>query len=304
MPKQLGLFCILATLAAPAMAGPVHDAVKDGDIVEVTRLIAEGEDVNQTDPRLGTPLHQAAIWANAEMVELLLDEGADVNTDSPLLGTPLSMAAIKDNAEAVTVLLAAGADQRPRSTDGRTPLHAAAIGGNPAIIQMLVDAGGDVNARTTDDQNYAPTHSAGLAGHFDMVRLLRALGTTGPPVELVTGLLSTADVSSGGDYFESHCVGCHAVEKNPPGPRHGPNLWGVLGRDKASIEGFRYSPALQRTEGIWTFAELNAFLSSPTDYVPGTTMHVRTEGTAHRASLIAFLRQQSDAPLPFPTSPQ
>jgi cytochrome c len=239
------------------------------------------------------------------MIELLLDEGADVNAESPLLGTPLAIAALKDNAAAVVVLLAAGADQRPRSTDGRTPLHAAAIGGSPAIVQLLVDAGGDVNARTTDDQNYAPAHSAGLAGHFDIVLLLRALGSVGPPIESVTGLLSTADVAQGEEVFESNCSGgCHAIEENPAGHRAAPNLWGVIGRDKASVEEFRYSRALQRTGGTWTFAELNAFLASPTDYVPGTSMHVSIEDAADRASLMAFLRLQSDAPLPFPISPQ
>jgi len=305
MPKQLGFLGILVALAGPAMAGPLHDAVKDGNIAEVERLIAEGEDVNQTDTRLGTPLHQAAIWADAEMVELLLDKGADVNADSPLLGTPLSMAAIKDNMEVVVVLLAAGADQRPRSTDGRTPLHAAAVAGDPAIIQLLVDAGGDVNARTTDDQSYAPTHSTGLAGHFDVVRLLRALGTAGPAVESVTGLLSTADVTQGEELFESNCSGgCHAIEANPTGHRAAPNLWGVIGRDKASIEEFRYSRALKRTGGTWTFAELNAYLVSPTDYIPGTNMHIRVEDAADRANLMAFLQQRSDAPLPLPLSPK
>ena len=305
MPKQLGLFCILVAFTAPAMAGPVHDAVKAGDVVEVKRLIVEGEDVNQTNSRLGTPIHQAAIWANSEMIELLLDEGADVNAESPLLGTPLSIAALKNNAAAVVVLLAAGADQRPRSTDGRTPLHAAAIGGNPSIVQLLVDAGGDVNARTTDDQNYAPTHSAGLAGHFDIVLLLRALGAAGPPVELVTGLLSTADVTEGEEVFESNCSGgCHAIEENPTGHRAAPNLWGVVGRDKASVEEFRYSRALERIGGTWTFAELNAYLASPTDYVPGTSMHASIVDAADRASLMAFLRQQSDKPLPFPISLQ
>ena len=44
-------FAILATFASQAGAGPLHDAVKAGDIVKVTALIASGEDVNQDDGR-------------------------------------------------------------------------------------------------------------------------------------------------------------------------------------------------------------------------------------------------------------
>jgi cytochrome c len=170
------------------------------------------------------------------------------------------------------------------------------------MIQLLVEAGADVNARTNDTFDYAPVHSAGLAGHFDVVELLRALGATGPPIEPIADLLGSADVVQGEKTYTLYCNGCHGIEKN--GPAHLHPLWGVLGRDKASVEGVRYSEAFQRLFGKWTLAELNAFIASPVDHVPGTKMRVKgLRDPMERANLIAFLLQNSDDPPPLPLRP-
>jgi cytochrome c len=77
----------------------------------------------------------------------------------------------------------------------------------------------------------------------------------------------------------------------------------VLGRKKASVENFQYSLAFSRLVGAWTIAEVNAFIASPTDYVPGTNMDAVITDPTQRANLIAFLRQNSDDPLPLPQRP-
>lgn len=304
MTRLSALICLLLLLGPPAIAGPLHDAVKSDDVAEVKRLIAVGDDVNEMAQRLGSPLHQAAASASAEMAELLLASGADVNAESPLLGTPLAVAAAKGNVGVAAVLLARGADQRPKASDGRTPLHLAAVNGSAAMIELLIEAGANINARTTDDRNYAAIHSAGTAGHFDIVALLTALGATGPTVEPVIDRLASADPLEGEAVYEERCHICHkAVEKGLPARPSGPNLWSLIGKDKASSEGFKYSTALQRLGGRWTFAELNAYLASPTDYAPGTYMFVKVEDATQRAALIAYLRQRADDPVPLPLRP-
>lgn len=291
--------CLLTVLVLPAFAGPLHDAVKANDITEASRLIADGEDVNEMTRRLGSPLHQAAAVGDAEMAELLLANGADINADSPLLGTPLAVAAAKGNVPVAAVLLANGADQRPKSTDGRTPLHLAAVNGSAAMIELLVEAGADVNAR--DDRDQSASHAAATAGHFDLVALLAALGATGPTVEPVGGRLAPADPAEGEAIYEANCHMCHKeIAKGLPARPSGPNLWGLIGREKASAEGFKYSQALQRLGGTWTFAELNAYLASPSDYVPGTAMYVKVEDPDQRAALLVFLNAKSDDPAPLP----
>lgn len=67
------------------------------------------------------------------------------------------------------------------------------------------------------------------------------------------------------------CTGCHEIGD---GTKHGlgPDLRGVLGRRIASARGFSYSEALSELEGDWTEETLDAFLSDPAAFAPGTAM--------------------------------
>jgi cytochrome c len=74
----------------------------------------------------------------------------------------------------------------------------------------------------------------------------------------------------------------------------GPNLFGVAGRAVASAQGFEYSDALEALpmQGYqrWTEAPLDAFLMSPEDFAPGTTMtFVGMPDPKERANLVADL---------------
>jgi cytochrome c len=299
-------------LLLQAAAGPLHEAVKNGDIALVEILIANGEDVNQNDRYLGTPLHQAAIAGSRELAELLLAGGADANAENRILGAPLHVAAGKGYEAVAAVLIVNGANVSIRRRDGTTPLHVAAEGGHNTVVELLIANGAEVNAMkpgTGDSADYdPPVQLAGLNGHFDTVDLLRAYGARGPEVEPVAALLTSADVSKGEQVFRHSCGICHVVEKGSAAVKRGPNLWGVLGREKASFEGFAYSPAFARLVGTWTLAEFNAFIASPVDYVPGTSMgisdppgFVGVRDKMQRANLIAFLRLNSDDPPPLPS---
>jgi cytochrome c len=306
MTKLLIFAWAMVFLVSPATAGPLHDAVKAGDVAQVKQLIEQGEDVNQDDRRLGTPLHQAAVWGTREMAELLLAEGADANFDNSLLGTPLKLAAYKGNEAVAAVLIANGADVGAADAHGLTPLHAAAEGGRPALVELLVENGADVNARGLQEGHrpgYTPVISAGQFGHFDIVDLLRAYGATRPTIKPVAGLLASADPDAGAKVFDDTCIGCHSVDEGGR-TRVGPNLWSVLGREKASIEDFRYSEAFERLVGTWTLAEFNAFVAAPMEYVPGGAMRIDgVKDPTQRADLIAFLRQSSSDPPPLPQRP-
>jgi len=305
MSRSLTFACAIAVLASPASAGPLHDAVKAGDIAQVRLLIAEGEDVNKPQFPVGAPLHYAAVSGNTEIAELLLDEGAEVNLDSSL-GAPLKIAALKGHEAVALVLIAHGADILAPSGNGTTPLHAAAEGGHASMVELLIESGADVNARSVEKEegkNFAPIHSAGQSLHFDIVDLLRAYGATGPTIERITSLLASADVPAGEKAFNYACRGCHSTDQGGA-TGAGPNLWNILGRQKASVENFGYSEAFGRLVGTWTLPELNLFIAAPTDYVPGTNMtSAGVMNTKDRADLIAFLRQNSENPAPLPKRP-
>src|SRR5437868_6582183 len=81
------------------------------------------------------------------------------------------------------------------------------------------------------------------------------------PSEPIEKLLQTASVEKGAAAAKK-CAACHTFEKGGPN-RVGPNLWGVVDRDRASEPGFNYSAAMKAKGGKWTFDELNKFIANP-----------------------------------------
>lgn len=100
-----------------------------------------------------------------------------------------------------------------------------------------------------------------------------------------------------GERLYRQCQSCHTIDAGGPN-RAGPNLYGVIGRPAASVDGFRYSPALQGLDEAWTLEALDAFISDPRAYAQGTRMGFRgvTE-PGDRAAILAYLNQNSDTPL-------
>jgi cytochrome c len=96
------------------------------------------------------------------------------------------------------------------------------------------------------------------------------------------------------------CETCHTFDKGGQN-RVGPNLWGVVGRDLASEQGFNYSAAMKSKGGKWSFEELDKFLANPRRDIPGTAMtFAGIERDRQRADVIAYLRTLSDNPVPLP----
>lgn len=112
-------------------------------------------------------------------------------------------------------------------------------------------------------------------------------------------VLPTADASAG-QKTSARCEQCHDLSKGGPN-KIGPNLWGVLGRARASHPGFSYSGAMSASHEPWGFDSLFKFLKSPAAAVPGTKMSFAGLRSAQdRINLIAWLRTQADSPLPVP----
>ena len=81
----------------------------------------------------------------------------------------------------------------------------------------------------------------------------------------------------------------------------GPALYNVVSRKVGSIDDYKYSKALSEYGKEWTFEELNGYLIKPAKWIKGTKMAfagLRKE--KDRASVILYLNQNSDNPLPLP----
>ena len=110
----------------------------------------------------------------------------------------------------------------------------------------------------------------------------------------------SGEPAKGERLFNQQCKTCHTVDKGGAN-KVGPNLWSIVGRKKASHDGFSYSSALQSKGGDWSYEDINHMIVKPQGYVRGTKMaFAGLAKEQDRADVIAFLRTMSDNPAPLP----
>ena len=115
----------------------------------------------------------------------------------------------------------------------------------------------------------------------------------------IAALMAMGDIATGEKVFKK-CAACHSIVKGGKN-NIGPALYNVVGRKVGAINDYKYSKALSNYDKEWTFEELNGYLIKPAKWIKGTKMAfagLRKE--KDRASVIKYLNENSDKPIPLP----
>jgi cytochrome c len=115
----------------------------------------------------------------------------------------------------------------------------------------------------------------------------------------ISALMAMGDITHGKKVFKK-CAACHSIVVGGEN-RIGPALYNVVGRKIGGLSNYKYSKALAAYGKEWTFEELNGFLIKPAKWIKGTKMaYAGLRKEKDRASVIKYLNENSDNPLPLP----
>jgi cytochrome c len=130
-------------------------------------------------------------------------------------------------------------------------------------------------------------------------------GTGGPapvveePIPDFATVIPAANVAAG-EQIATRCVQCHTWNKGGPN-KIGPNLFGIIGRARATHAGFAYSPAMQKKTGAWSYEDVYRYIHQPAKFIPGNKMaFAGVPKLQDRINLIAFMRTWADSPAALP----
>jgi len=115
----------------------------------------------------------------------------------------------------------------------------------------------------------------------------------------ISALLAMGNLDHGKNVWKK-CSACHSIKKGGKN-KIGPALYSVLGRNVAAIADYKYSKAFVAYGKTWTFEQMNGFLKKPQAYIKGTKMaFAGLKKEKDRASILLFMNQNSENPLPLP----
>jgi bla regulator protein blaR1 len=138
--------CTLPTLLAGGNdVSRLLDAVRANRPDLVRQLVAQGVDINATQPGDGSALIVASRRGNLAMVDALIALGADVDRASHGDGTPLIAAAGAGQVAVIERLSAKGANIDFVAADDETALISAVRGNHAQAVESLIRHGADVN---------------------------------------------------------------------------------------------------------------------------------------------------------------
>merc|ERR1711957_196293 len=114
----------------------LQKAIKDGDVEEAKRLLADGADAN-LETMYGVPMLIACQYEQPEIVVALAEAGADIEAVGKADGTVLLLCCQHGNAMSASYLISKGANAKVENSDGMTPLHWAVLKNMSTVVMGL-----------------------------------------------------------------------------------------------------------------------------------------------------------------------
>ena len=163
----------------------------------------------------------------------------------------------------------------------------------PPEAETAVEPEAEAEAAQEAEAEAAPEAAADSAAAEESMTEVAAAGSQ------LGALMAAADADAG-ERLSRACAACHSFN-NGGGSRIGPNLWDIVNRSLASVDGYSYSSALSDKGGAWSYEALDGYIAAPRDWAPGTKMSFAgMRSPEDRANLIAWLRSLSDSPAALP----
>ena len=133
---------VAPTAAELEASGGLHAAAARGDVAEIERRIAAGEDKEAVDGRWRTPLHIAVYQRRHDAARALIRLGADPNRLEIDRYDIVTIAAVANDTAMLAIAIEGGGNAKAVTSryDG-TALIAAAHLGHAEIVRMLIAAG-------------------------------------------------------------------------------------------------------------------------------------------------------------------
>jgi ankyrin repeat protein len=222
MTRLVALFLFLAFTSVEFAAGSAEllIAIRNGDHVQVQKLLRAGADVNTADSDGTTALMHSVIESDVKMMKLLVDGHADVNAKNALDSTALMYAAT--NLAKTKLLIDTGADVKAKGKRGATPMSVAVTTfGSTPVLKLLVSKGA-----LAEDRLMA---SAAAKGDLEAIRYLLSIGVP-------AGDAASSSISAS---IQARCEACVRllVEKGAPanGARPNGTLSTAVGASTGSV---------------------------------------------------------------------
>ncbi len=115
-------------------------------------------------------------------------------------------------------------------------------------------------------------------------------------IVMAPGSAEAVDIANG-KKLAKKCQVCHTLEKGGKN-KLGPNLYGIIGSDSASVPGYKYSDAMKNSGVIWDGGTFKKFITKPRKFIKGTKMSFKGIKKANqRLDLLAYFETLHDVVL-------